>query len=87
MPHASVAPAVPGAASTVDGVVGRAAFLLAFAALVLALLAFQFATVRALYGGDESTEQRVTCPSCGARTAVGSVTCDYCGERVDGTEE
>jgi hypothetical protein len=68
------------------GPVARAALLLAVCLLVLAAIALQFAQVRALYGGDESTAARVNCPSCGARTSVDS-TCEYCGEPLeDGVE-
>ncbi|MFB6195178.1 MAG: zinc-ribbon domain-containing protein [Haloplanus sp.] len=62
--------------------VGRAVLWLAFGALVLALIAFQFAKVRALYGGDGSTERRRNCPSCGARIPADADACEHCGEPV-----
>jgi hypothetical protein len=54
------------------GPVARATLLLAVCLLVFAAIALQFAQVRALYGGDESTAERVNCPSCGARTPAES---------------
>jgi len=76
----------PSGALQLGGPVGRVALLLAFCALVFAAIALQFAKVRALYGGDESTTGRVNCPSCGARTPADDA-CEYCGESLDGDPE
>ena len=65
----------------------RAVLLLAVCLLVLAAIALQFAQVRALYGGDESTAERVNCPSCGSRVPVEPDACEYCGEPLEGSAE
>jgi hypothetical protein len=62
----------------------RGAFLLAVCLLALAAIALQFAQVRALYGGDESTAERVNCSSCGARTPAEADACEYCGDPLEG---
>jgi hypothetical protein len=67
--------------------VARAALLLAISLLVLTAIALQFAQVRALYGGDESTATRVNCPSCGSRVPAEPDACEYCGEPLDGGAE
>jgi hypothetical protein len=75
-----------GLALVLGGPVARAALLLTVCLLSLAAIALQFAQVRALYGGDESTAARVNCPSCGARTPA-EAECEYCGEPLEGGAE
>ncbi len=63
----------------------RVGLLVALCAAFLALLALQFGTVRALYGGDGTDhDARTNCPSCGARVAADADACQYCGSTLRG---
>jgi len=73
--------------AVVGGAVGRAAILLAICALVLVAIVLQFGQVRALYGGSETAEERINCPSCGSRVPAEPDACEYCGESLEGGAE
>lgn len=63
---------------------GRVVYLIAVGLVVLLPVVFQFVRARELYGESDAApqEERTNCPSCGARTSVGSETCEYCDEPI-----
>lgn len=71
-------------ASTLLDALGRVAYLVAFVLLALFAIVFSFVKSRELYGSGDSArqDQRINCPSCGARTPAESKTCEYCDEPI-----
>lgn len=63
--------------------VGQIAFVIVLGVIFFLAIAFQFLRVHEQYGGGNSREQQINCPSCGARTSVEADTCDYCDEPID----